>query len=56
MRELIRPALFWVVRLGLFFAVVAWIAGQWWQGFGMASSAIGFIDQTGVAIQYFEPI
>ena len=29
MRELIRPALFWVVRLGLFFAVAAWVVAQW---------------------------
>lgn len=29
MRELIRPTLFLVARLGLFFALVAWIGGQW---------------------------
>ncbi len=31
MRDLIRPTLFIVARLGLFLAVVAWIVGQWWQ-------------------------
>ena len=30
MRSLIRPMLFMVARLGLFFALVAWIASQWW--------------------------
>lgn len=28
MRELIRPGLFWVVRIGLLLSVVAWIYGQ----------------------------
>jgi cbb3-type cytochrome oxidase subunit 3 len=31
MRDLIRPTLFILARLGLFLAVVAWIVGQWWQ-------------------------
>lgn len=31
MRSLTRPFLFAVVRLGLFIAVVAWIAGQRWE-------------------------
>lgn len=29
MRELIRPMLFAVVRLGLFLAAVVWIVSQW---------------------------
>ncbi len=30
MRELIRPGLFWVARLGLFLAVVAWVTSLSW--------------------------
>ena len=30
MRDLIKPTLFIVARLGLLLAVVAWIIGQWW--------------------------
>ncbi len=30
MRELIKPGLFWWVRLGLLVSVAAWILGQWW--------------------------
>ena len=30
MRGLIRPALFWVARLGLLFSVMAWLIGQRW--------------------------
>ncbi len=30
MQSLIKPALFWVARLGLFLSVAAWIVGQWW--------------------------
>lgn len=30
MRELVRPCLFIIARLGLFLAVVAWVVGQWW--------------------------
>ena len=33
MKPLIRPFLFAVVGLGLFFAVTAWILGQWWCAF-----------------------
>lgn len=29
MRDLIRPTLFLLARLGLFFAVLAWVVGQW---------------------------
>ena len=30
MRGLIRPALFWLARIGLVLSIAAWIAGQWW--------------------------
>lgn len=50
MRELIRPTLFMIVRLGLFLAVVTWGAGQTWQGFGLAYPIAAAIDKTGVGI------
>ena len=31
MRQLIRPTLFLVARLGLFLTVAAWVIGQWWE-------------------------
>lgn len=31
MRDLVRPTLFMIARLGLFFAVVTWIVGQRWR-------------------------
>lgn len=51
MQELIKPGLFWVVRLGLLLSVVAWIVGQGWQGVGVAFRACGVIDQTGLVVQ-----
>ena len=48
MRELIRPALFLVARLGLFLAIVAWVAGQ----FSLMSNYIGVI-QIGTGPQNF---
>ena len=30
MRSLVKPGLFWVVRIGLFLSVAAWGIGQWW--------------------------
>ena len=50
-QELIKPGLFWVVRLGLLLSVVAWIVGQGWQGVGVAFRACGVIDQTGLVVQ-----
>ena len=51
MRELIKPGLFGVVRLGLFLSVVTWIVSQWWQGMGGAFRAFGVIDQAGIVVQ-----
>jgi len=45
MRELIRPTLFMIVRLGLFLTVVAWSFGQWWT----LSFAIPVNDHTALA-------
>ncbi len=42
MRRLIRFALFVVARLGLFFAVVSWVLGQWWA----FSAAVPFQKRT----------
>ncbi len=52
MRELIKPGLFWVARLGLFLAVVAWGVGQCWQGLGFAFGVMGVVDPTGIAVQF----
>ena len=50
MRELIRPALFLVARVGLFLGVVAWVVGQTWQGVGFTPGCGAIVDQHGVIV------
>lgn len=52
MRELIRPSLSIVARLGLFLAVVAWVVGQTWQKMGVFYGAVGVLDSSGVAVGF----
>ena len=52
MRDLIKPSLFLIARLGLFLAVVAWGVGQWWNVQATASVmgcyALGFVAERGI--------
>ena len=50
MRPLIRPFLFTAARLGLLFAVLAWIVGQWWTVEIEASALKVMICPEGVVI------
>ncbi|MEO2013360.1 MAG: hypothetical protein ABGZ53_03215 [Fuerstiella sp.] len=61
MNNLLRMSLFIIARAGLFLAVVAWIAGQWWE-FGCSAdvqggSLIGSIAPRGWVVgHYDEPL
>ena len=50
MRELIRPALFLVARVGLFLSLLAWSLGHMWQGVGVVYGFAGVLDQTGIGV------
>ena len=48
MRELIRPALFVVARVGMFLSLVATIAGQFWQSSLNTGFAVLVVERAGV--------
>lgn len=50
MRSLIRPGLFWVARIGLFLAVVAWIVAQSWMVQGSITGPNAVLCPSGFAI------
>ena len=51
MRELIRPGLFWMARLGLFLSVVAWGLGQWWHAKAACSFGTTLLSEHGWYVQ-----
>lgn len=57
MRELIRPTLFMVAKLGLFLSVVAWVASQWIQLHLILDSAVSATMESKrfVAVDRSEP-
>lgn len=55
MRELIRPVLFLVARMGICLGVPGWIIGQSWQGVVFNSVVTLAIDRSGIAFRLSPP-
>ena len=54
MRNLIRPGMFLIVRLGLFLSIAVWVLSQSWAGFGRAGTSTITIVPLGVVLTFNE--
>lgn len=56
MQELIKPGLFWAVRIGLFLSVVVWIVSQWWSCTLLIRGVRAELISYGLTLSYRPPL